>query len=164
MKKTVIGKKFINATTKKPTNTVQITPILQPDRDYNCWWCTLSASNPVGCPIKYLPVYDKKDRQREKVIEKKYVTQGIFCCFNCAKAYALAKSHDATYRNSVKLIADMSDNPRIQPAPDMMLLSQYGGDMREEQYRASFDRILYINDGTLEMFPVTTIFIEKENM
>lgn len=130
---------------------------------YRCWWCTLLINNePIGCPINL--------SYPEKV--KTYSTDGVFCSFNCIKAYINDKERvDALYKASHVLLGHMICDIKgiitpviVDPAPDKKMLAEYGGYMTEQQYKDSFDRIVHTEKGIIKMFPITTIYHEEERL
>jgi hypothetical protein len=155
--------KILDTETKKIIQYISVSVDLTKGKKYRCWWCTLFIENePIGCPINV-------KRNNEK---KEYSTDGVFCSFNCVKAYINIKEKtDMTYKHSHALLAHMvcdmqgSISPVfIEPAPHKCLLSDYGGHMTEDQYRHCFNRMLYIEKGIIKMFPVTSIYQEEEKL
>lgn len=165
---------------KKIIQCINSTPCFISDVKYNCFWCTLSVDNkPIGCPIKSVPIYTNKltrqkidgnefsSRIEQLAPEKKFVTRGIFCSFNCVKAFIEYNTHDFTFYNSTRLLAEMysllTDNYEpvvIKPAPHMSMMIMYGGTLTPQQYRASFNRTLYIDKGTFTMIPLSIMYEE----
>lgn len=157
--------KILDIETKKMIHYVSSSINIDCGKRYRCWWCTLSIEHePIGCPLNILPS-KSKDGQT-------YSTDGVFCSFNCVKAYIDEKEKtDATYKLSHILLANMYCDMNkcvapitIKAAPDKRLLNLYGGFMTEDQYRHCFDRLLYTEKGIIKMFPITTIFQEEENL
>ena len=155
-----IKDKVIDVETKKIIQYISSSITLR--SGYRCWWCTLSINDePIGCPINV-------SHQEQKI----YSTDGVFCSFNCVKAYINEKERlDVMYKNSHVLLAHMICDMKgtvtpvtVEPAPDKKLLSDYGGHMTEDQYRYCFDRMLYTEKGIINMFPTTTIFQEEEKL
>lgn len=155
--------KVLDTETKKMVQYISSTVNLSRGKRYRCWWCTLSIEdNPIGCPINVL--HDQN--------QKTYSTDGVFCSFNCVKAYINDKERmDVIYKNSHVLlghmVCDMTGHispVSINPAPDKRLLTEYGGYMTEDQYRHCFDRMLYTEKGIIKMYPVTSIFQEEEKI
>jgi hypothetical protein len=125
-----------------------------------CWWCTLATGpTPIGCPLALSLTNGVKT----------YSTIGIFCSFNCAKAYAEDREKtDYSFKNSCNLLAQMLCDEKdrfspvtITPAPDKNLLLEYGGHMTEDQYKACFDKLTYVKKGVIKMFPVTVAYEEN---
>jgi len=151
----------LDVETKKMVQYVSSSVNFARGKRYRCWWCTLFIdAEPIGCPINVH--HDTKT----------YSTEGVFCSFNCVKAYIDERERvDVIYKNSHTLLAHMVCDMRgimqpvtIDPAPDKRLLADYGGYMTDDQYRNCFDRMLYIEKGIIKMFPTTTIFQEEEKL
>lgn len=131
---------------------------------------------PIGCPISYKPMVVtrtfnseiskdtfvvKESISRDQNIEcgaecgfelvKKqaqsyYETDGIFCSFNCALAFAFDKRNDPIYSQSVTLLNRMrseftSVKGQITPASSWRVLKEYGGTETIEKFRNNFDRV-----------------------
>jgi hypothetical protein len=137
-----------------------IDPATAGKRFLRCWWCTLGTGpNPIGCPLA-----TSLDSGT-----KTYSTTGIFCSFNCAKAYAQDREKiDYSFKNSCSLLAQMLCEEKgrflpvtITPSPDKNLLLEYGGHMTEDQYRSCFDKLAYTKKGVVKMFPVTVAYEEN---
>ena len=85
-------------------------------------------------------------------IDKKeyYVTDGIFCSFNCAYAFIQNNQGNPEYNLSKSLLIAMYEKLfgidfAIFPAPDWRLLTQYGGHLSIDEFREQFNRIEYID-------------------
>jgi hypothetical protein len=137
---------------------------------------------PIGCPIKYVPsqaikkyfseiskdTYTIKEQitnskikdidkgldDRLKTIHKNYyVTDGIFCSFNCCMAYIIDTKNNSMYVLSEMLLLKMyndvypSSVTCIEEAPHWRKLIQYGGDLTINQFRSSFNKIEYKKHG-----------------
>jgi len=79
-----------------------------------------------------------------------YVTDGIFCSFNCAYAYILNNEENPEYTLSKSLLTKMYENLfktdfTIFPAPHWRLLQQYGGHLTIDEFREQFNKIEYID-------------------
>lgn len=156
--------KDVDTETKNMVQYIPSTITFPRGKLYKCWWCTLDIqSEPIGCPINV---------SYSKTQQKIFSTKGIFCSFNCVKAYINEKERlDVMYKISHTLLAHMVCEMRgkmepitINPSPDKCLLSMYGGHMNEEQYKHCLDRILYTEKGIVKMFPTTSIFQEEERL
>ncbi len=81
-------------------------------------------------------------------IDKKefYSSDGIFCSFNCCKAFIKDNKHNVLYEHSEfllsKLYFDMFGvkNIVINPAPHWRLLIEYGGNLTINQFRDNFNK------------------------
>jgi hypothetical protein len=137
---------------------------------------------PIGCPIKFVPsqaiktyfseiskdTYTIKEQvtnlkikeiengldERLKTISKNYyVTDGVFCSFNCCMSYIIDNKCNSMYALSEMLLLKMYNDiypsivPCIEEAPHWRKLVQYGGDLTIEQYRSSFNKIEYKKHG-----------------
>ena len=78
-------------------------------------------------------------------IDKKeyYVTDGIFCSFNCAYAFIQNNQGNPEYNLSKSLLIAMYEKLfgidfAIFPAPDWRLLTQYGGHLSIDEFREQF--------------------------
>lgn len=154
---------------------------------------------PIGCPIKYINtqavksyfseiskdnytikenitkhqqkvVTDSKDKRI--VLNKKdfYVTDGIFCSFNCCIAYIYDNKHNTLYDQSEVLLLKIYNSiypkiiPSIDAAPSWRLLKDYGGNLDILQFRESFNKIEYKNYGNINFIcqkSICTLFEEK---
>jgi hypothetical protein len=102
-----------------------------------------------------------------------YSTDGIFCSFNCCKAFIRENKHNKLYENSdiliSKLYQDMYNvkNIVINPSPHWRLLIEYGGYLTIQQFRDNFNKTTYESHGVIrntDIFkPIATIFEEKLN-
>lgn len=87
-----------------------------------------------------------------------FLTDGVFCSFNCVLSFIQSKYYDSFYANSYHLLHCMYEQfvgkkmkmHKILPAPDWRLLSAYGGPLSIEEFRRSFNHIEY-----RELFHVT---------
>jgi len=176
--------KIMDMETKRIINYISITTKITKDKTYNCWWCTLQIENtPVGCPLSV-----KCETNSTKKETFTYYTDGIFCCFNCIKAYVMEYGqHDIKYKDSIRLLAlmlyDNNDNfdpnidtntedttnikkeiePKIiHPSPPWRFLSQYGGHVTPQQYKEMINRVVYKEKGIIQLHPITTLYEEIE--
>ena len=102
-----------------------------------------------------------------------YSTDGIFCSFNCCKAFIKDNKHNKLYENSDmllnKMYQDMYDVKTIviNPAPHWRLLNEYGGYLTIQQFRDNFNKTTYESHGVIrntDIFkPIATLFEEKLN-
>ena len=171
---------------------------------YKCFWCKNNFNTmSIGCPIKYISsnaiksYYSEvsKDNyiikenitriKRQKYddnpdtniqLEKKefYLTDGIFCSFNCCKAFIKDNKHNTLYNKSDTLLSKLyTDITRVKnsviinPAPHWRLLSEYGGNMTINQFRENFNKADYEYHGIYrkqDLFkPIGMLFEEKIN-
>lgn len=155
---------------------------------------------PIGCPVKYISgqvvksyyseiskdfytikenITSKKlnslknnnDTRLEIIDKNYYLTDGIFCSFNCCKAYISENKTNSFYVLSEMLLLKMYNHiypskvPHIDEAPHWRKLKQYGGDLTIEQFRDSFNKIEYKEYGYISNFPrfkpIGVLFEEK---
>lgn len=154
----------------------------------------------IGCPIKYVPsqavktyyseiskdyytikenITPKKiqeltcsDDDRLEVINKNYyLTDGIFCSFNCCMAYITDNKTNSMYVLSEMLLLKMYNDihqspvPFIEEAPHWRKLKQCGGDLSIDWFRHSFNKIEYKKHGFVSGIPkfksIGVLFEEK---
>lgn len=156
---------------------------------YHCFWDHHPIPSDlvaIGCPIKYVPsqmvkkyyseiskdTYVIKENITEKIsskitdkrleIIKKgfYQTDGAFCSFNCAMAFAMDNKHDSMYSMSETLLVKMyncmykNKVPIILEAPSYRVLERYGGTLNIESFRESFNKIEYSKHGIVTEIPI----------
>jgi hypothetical protein len=99
-----------------------------------------------------------------------FLTDGIFCSFNCVLAFILSKYYDSFYAQSYHLLHTMYEQfigkqmrmHKILPAPDWRLLKPYGGPLSIEEYRRSFNHIEYKELFNItEMRTLSKVYMEK---
>jgi len=101
-----------------------------------CWWCCHPFENsPCALPVKY------------NEYTKKYTLTGIFCSWNCTRAYNMEKNdHRSNERNElitflVKQLSSMKDSIFIKKAPPRQILKMFGGNMNITEFRNTFSSI-----------------------
>jgi hypothetical protein len=118
---------------------------------------------------------EKEDKIPDKYIETGnnlyYETDGVFCSFNCCKAYIIENKHNTLYNKSSLLLNHLfnaimeTKTSIISPAPHWRLLQHYGGHLNIVQFRESFNKIDYDCHGTtinLPVFsPISTLYEER---
>lgn len=102
-----------------------------------------------------------------KTIEKEhYITDGIFCSFNCIMAFIIDHSHDSFYNESKMLTYTMykqvvgKNVTKIKSAPHWRLLKSFGGPFTIEKFRESFNVFEY-EECSFHMKTLSKIFKEK---
>ena len=141
---------------------------------------------PIGCPITFNPsivsktFYSEISKDtftiREKIPNSKidsldlknnnticiknknyYNVDGIFCSFNCCKAWILDNKHNSIYDNSDKLLVHMYNQifdqkiKNITPADDWKLLKNKGGGILDiETFRNNFNKVTYEYHGHIK--------------
>jgi hypothetical protein len=101
-----------------------------------------------------------------------YHTDGIFCSFNCCRAYILDNQSSTLYHHSDTLLARMYTDVTgqvlahpITPAPSWRLLSEYGGYLSIEDFRRGFHTVSHTFHGIVKQVPMgymdehSTVFI-----
>jgi hypothetical protein len=101
-----------------------------------CWWCCHPFENsPCALPVKY------------NEYTKKYTLTGIFCSWNCTRAYNMEKNdHRSNERNElitflVKQLSSVKDSILIKKAPPRQILKMFGGIMNITDFRNTFSNI-----------------------
>jgi 6-phosphogluconate dehydrogenase len=154
----------------------------------------------IGCPLKFVPnqaiksyyseiskdnysIKENITNKRQQTIEKEndsnlkiinrnyYLTDGIFCSFNCCMAYIEDNKNDSRYNLSEMLLLKMYHDicPKnvqvIDEAPHWRKLKKCGGDLTIEEFRDSFNKIEYKEYGnvsqSLKFRSVGVLFEEK---
>jgi hypothetical protein len=173
---------------------------------YKCFWhrdFIPSNISPIGCPIKYIPhkgiktyyseisketysiaenitnkVGDRLKNDKNITVDKRgyYLTDGVFCSFNCCLAYIEAPENrtNPIYRHSLSLLyklyydinrkenstsevenkstlsfseSSIESIPDIIPAPHWRMLEEFGGNLTIEKFTECFNKIKYIDHG-----------------
>lgn len=163
-------------------------------KKYSCYWCRHPFdSSPIGCPINYKPKIISRTYNSEiskdvfSVLEsiprktsisnpaisnvnptESYETDGVFCSFNCALAFANENKLNPMYSRSVSLLnriySDIAEKGLVlTPAPSWRLLEEYGGTLTIDEYRKNLHRISYENQGFQRPIfrPISTVYEEK---
>lgn len=95
-----------------------------------------------------------------------YITDGIFCSFNCVLAFIKENNHNQLYKESLYLLNSLYYSligkhiEKIIPAPSWRLLKEYGGTMNLEAYRNSFNKIEY--KYIFNMCPMSSVFRKNQ--
>lgn len=100
-----------------------------------------------------------------------YLTDGIFCSFNCCMAFISDNKYNSLYKLSTMLLLKMYNDIykqkiiSIEEAPHWRTLQKFGGNLSIEKFRDSFNKIEYMNHGSIVRFPkfqsTGTLFEEK---
>ena len=152
--------------------------------NYSCFWCRHPFKTlPIGCPVDFIPTSARKKYVScinneeytilENIIDSQkttdnlvsindrnyYITDGIFCSFNCCQAY-INDNPKTMYKNSSSLLLKIYmyyldileekyeiDSIVITPAPSWRTLICYGGFLSIEEFRSSFNKIIYTLNG-----------------
>ena len=97
------------------------------------------------------------DNKYEHTKMSYYETDGVFCSFNCCKAYINENKHNHLYDKSdyllLKLYKELFPEieiPIIKPAPSWRCLKDYGGHLSISEFRNSFSNISYEYHGVIK--------------
>lgn len=88
-----------------------------------------------------------------------YETDGIFCSFNCCLAFIEENKINSIYQNStyllIKIYIEIFDEvpENLTPAPSWRLLKNYGGVLDISEFRETFTKIVYKNNGIIKEIP-----------
>lgn len=135
-----------------------------------CRFCTLDIvddSRAVGCPIKAVEIHN--DIKHDDIKHSgEYITKGIFCSYNCAKAFAKDREAiDPTFAKSCRFINIIvnknvdGESIDVHPSPPIELMRLYGGYMTEEQYRSEIGNISYTFSNSMVTHPITLVYQRK---
>jgi hypothetical protein len=166
--------------------------------DERCWWCRATfTTRAIGCPLRYtsrtivktftsdvskehfvleqpIPIDEKADESDVTILPAYYETDGIFCSFNCCRAFIeqeLCNSKTRHYYKEsmyllMKMYADFHGTypNKLKPAPSWRLLKEYGGYMTIEEFRNGFNINCYTEKGYIGDLPqiktIGTLFEE----
>jgi hypothetical protein len=108
-----------------------------------------------------------------------YITDGVFCSFNCCKAFIKDNKHNSLYEYSEILLNKLFhyimqlENTNIDikkfiiiPAPHWRLLQQYGGHLSINKFRENFNKVNFNFHGILNkniFKPIGHLYEEKIN-
>lgn len=87
-----------------------------------------------------------------------YLTDGIFCSFNCTLSFIKSNNHNIFYKESMSLLHSLyydfvgKKMAKIIQAPDWRILKDYGGSLDIDTFRSTFNKINY-----KELFSVRNI-------
>jgi hypothetical protein len=134
---------------------------------------------PIGCPIKYVnslieksyisQITKDKYYMRENIVNSKlknlinidqnfeitafpsdyYLTDGVFCTFNCCLAFIKDNFHDILYRESYSLLHSMYFDlvgkkiAKIIQSPHWRLLKDFGGHLSIDEFRKNLNNFDY---------------------
>ena len=94
-----------------------------------------------------------------------YLTDGIFCSFNCCYAFIEYNKTNPLYTQSINLLKKMyydlfpDYDISLMKAPHWRLLKEYGGELSIEEFRKNFYKVDYIENSDF-----TTIFPHQKSM
>ncbi len=162
--------------------------VLPESTNLKCFWCKHSFQTiPLGAPLDYIPsrLYKNylneltktnylfhesitnnehissslnKNHHLEKETLNYYLSDGVFCSFNCTKAFILDNKSDHMYSNSINLLNKIymdlfpeitESSIDILAAPHWRLLRDYGGHLSIDEFRQSFFNIVFSPDDSM---------------
>ena len=159
---------------------------------YCCFWDRhFFTTQPIGCPIKYVPdvitreyfseiTKDKfsvkesasdlskitLDTKYEAEYKNYYETDGVFCSFSCCLAFIRDNKKNPIYTDSEHLLRkiyyDFFKSSNIICSPSWRILKEYGGMVNIEEFRNNVSKMDYIYRGTYKSFKsVGNLYEEK---
>ena len=164
------------------------------------WCRHAFENHPIGCPLQYIPnrivknYYSEitKDnytlrenislqqfKENEEVYQKYkmdiqdrdfYITDGIFCSFNCCLSFIYQNHQNPLYSSSENILVHLytsifgNQAQPIVPAPSWRLLRSYGGHLSIEDYRKNFYNIEYkdVDNIIMPRFRSIGVVFEKQ--
>jgi hypothetical protein len=105
--------------------------------------------NIISSKLKYVLENKVKNFDIKAFPFNHYLTDGIFCSFNCVLAFIKDNNQDIFYKESYSLLHCMYYDlvgkriTKILPAPHWRLLKDYGGSMSIEEFRNTMNMISY---------------------
>ena len=131
-------------------------------------------------PFIFNILKDKNVQNEYSIIkEDYYLTDGIFCSFNCTKAFIQDNKYNSLYQYSDILLVKLFnyimtlENKNVDvkkiiitPAPHWRLLQLYGGHLTINKFRENFNKITFNFHGIInkEIFrPIGHLYEEKIN-
>lgn len=159
---------------------------------YSCFWDRNPfTTQPIGCPIKYVPTVITreyfseitKDRfsvkeatfhnqkiapeiQYQTANNNYYETDGIFCSFSCCLAFIRENKRNLYYSDSEhlthKIFYEFFKSSKIVCAPDWRMLKEYGGALTIEEFRANSSKIDYDCKGFYKPFKSVGVLYEEK--
>lgn len=150
---------------------------------YCCFWCRHPfTTDPIGCPVKYIPnvvsrsflseITKEKFIVRENIsknnysstntdtfteVNDYYETDGIFCSVNCCYTFILENKKNPLYVDSEYLLHKIhfdidKTDAKINPSPHWRLLKVYGGTLDISSFRSNISRLEYVKKGLYKPF------------
>ena len=153
--------------------------------DKYCWWCRNQFNTPpIGLPICYYASSSNNHQERGQFIKNYFMkknilfedddffeTEGIFCSLPCCKAYILDNPLNPRYIQSLTLLTLLcyklyGVRTNIEKAPSWKLIDNYGGHLKINDFRDSFNKKHYnqtLNIKRPYMFS-TGIYFEESKL
>ena len=151
---------------------------------------------PIGCPVEYVFSQGIRDyvseisknryliresltkKSLERIMQAKskdigfisqdfYLTDGIFCSFNCCLAFIKENYRNHLYKNSEQLLYKLyfetfgKKIKLITPANHWRSLLIYGGDMTIDQFRNNLESVDYNFQGTMNLRPISHVYEKR---
>lgn len=98
--------------------------------EINCWWCCHKFDScPCTLPTKYDP------------LRKRFTFTGVFCSWNCVKAYNFEKNDHLKYQRSelitllIQQMYGITKAINIKTAPPRQCLKMFGGYLTVDEFR-----------------------------
>ena len=120
--------------------------------DICCWWCCHTFTNcPCTLPTKYDP------------LRKRFSFTGIFCSWNCTKAYNFERNDHSMYNRSqlitllIQQMYGLTNAINIKASPPRQCLKMFGGYMTIEQFR---DNTTHVDSYKLNLIKHNFIYPE----
>jgi hypothetical protein len=126
------------------------------------------ASTPAPSPLEDEETKEAAPIPTTTIIPKNYyLTDGVFCSFNCTAAYINDNKHNRLYNESHILLNRIYNKitsgtaagelrrgielKAVFPAPHWRTLKEYGGHLTIKQFRDSFGKLEYEMHGTTNL-------------
>lgn len=140
-----------------------------------CGWCRAPlphGTHPVGCPMRYTNPSTPKARRRvrERLQDANlppdtldfFETEGVFCSFNCVRAFIDSMAGNPRYRECAMLLDLLYEKMHgtrapIRAAPPWRMLDLHGGHLTPQEYRASTEWLTFQNTSSMRrpyMYPM----------
>jgi hypothetical protein len=148
---------------------------------------TEHKKNLLGIQQNFIFIPIKTNNSSIEIEENEfYYTDGIFCSFNCCKAFINENKHNSLYEHSNFLLTKIYNEflgkinkdsmsvkkekdgiKNINPSPHWRLLVEYGGNLTIKEFRENFNKTQYEFHDTVsfrtKFKPLATLFEEKIN-
>lgn len=150
-----------------------------------CGWCRAPiprGTRPVGCPMRYTnPSTPKARRRVREQLQRSnlptdtldfFETEGVFCSFNCVRAFIDSMVGNPRYRECAMLLDMLYEKmygtrTQIRPAPPWRTLDLHGGHLTPEEYRASTEWLAFRDTSNMRrsfMHPMAYYVQEIRNV
>ena len=113
-------------------------------------------------------VKDESNIEIHPIVNDYYLTDGNFCSFNCVLSFIKDNNHDMFYRESYSLLHCLYEQfigqkmKKIIPSPHWRLLQNFGGNLTIDEFRDSFNTVLYEFMFNLrDMKSISKVYKEK---